>query len=214
MSFRYTLQADTGRLIGHFGITHVLSYYETDREFGPTESISAICTKPNERVLDEFRWGLLPFWARNAVQADGLAILANKSFDYLLKRQRCVIPCSAYYRYVPGQGKRKPERVLLHKGELLAMAGVYDVRISPQGEELRTCTILSVPALASGREEQLPILLTPEQTDRWLAPDYLDKRAVRDMVETIAETQPKWLPQRSGEPEGAERDSGWQPFPA
>lgn len=215
MSYRITLQADAGQLTGHFGVTQVLAYYERNIERGPTEYITAICAKGKERVLDEFRWGLLPFWARNSVQADGVSILANRSFDYLLRRQRCVIPCSTYYRFVPEQRKRKAERILLHRGSSLPMAGVYDVRISPLGEELRTCTILTTRSSAPGREEDVPMLLGPEQIDAWLSSDHLDKRSIRDLVERIADAQPKSLRYAAGEPVvDAGGDGGLQPFPA
>ncbi|GAA3403529.1 SOS response-associated peptidase [Paenibacillus hodogayensis] len=213
MSYRFTLQADARLLTEHFGVTQLLAYIESEREYAPTGYVSAICGRGQERVLDEFRWGLLPFWARNAVHADGLSILGNKSFDYLLKRQRCVIPCSAYYRHVPEQGRKKAERVLLLQGQPLALAGVYDIRISPQGEELRTCTILSVTSAAPGRDEQVPIVLGPEQTEAWLSAEFMDKLGVRDMVETIVDAQPRNLTYPYGEP-AAEEGEGLQPFPA
>ncbi|WP_158606774.1 SOS response-associated peptidase family protein [Paenibacillus ginsengarvi] len=215
MSYRFTLQADASRICDHFGVTQLLAYVQSDRDYVPTGSVSAICLKGGQRVLDEFRWGLLPYWAKTAVQTDGRSLLNNKSFGYMLKRQRCVVPCSAYYKVVPAERRnRAPYAVMLHEGEQpLAMAGVYDVRISPQGEELRSCTILSVPSSAPGFEEDVPMLLGPKQMEAWLSPAFMDAEEVRDLVETIAERQPK--PQLRALPQAA-KDEGESiyPFPA
>lgn len=213
MTYRLTLHADAERLAGHFGVTRVDAYRPLDRERSPTETIAAIHSSAKERVLDEFRWGLLPFWAKSSVQADGLSILANKSFHGLLKRNRCVIPCSLYCRFVPERGRRKEERILLHSGGTLAMAGVYDVLHGTQGELLRTCTILSVRTAAPERDEDVPMLLNERQMEAWLSTDYMEKRAIADLLETIADAQPKSLPHLSDL--SAEKDkSGLRPFPA
>jgi putative SOS response-associated peptidase YedK len=214
MNYRFTLQAEVRQLTGRFGVTQVLAYCERDREKRPTDYIAAVYTQGIDRVLDEFRWGLLPFWAKNSVQADGLTMLANKSFDYGLKRQRCVIPCSSYSRYIPEQGRRKAEQLMLHQGEMLAMAGVYDIRLSPQGEELRACTILSVRKAAPGQDEDVPILLGAKQIEAWLSPDFMDKRSVIDLVEAIAESQPKSLLLPAGAAVTGGSEGGLEPFPA
>lgn len=216
MSYRFTLRADAGRLVDLFGVTQMLCYVESDREYVPTGYVTAICGKGKERVLDDFRWGLLPFWAKNAVQAGCRSVLDNKSFDYMLKRQRCVIPCSTYFRLMPSPNKkRKPQMLTLHTSDTpLAMAGVYDVRISPQGEELRTCTILSVFSAGPQFEEEVPMLLGEKQIEAWLSADFLDSRGVRDLVEAIAESQPKPLMHPGLETENAGSGEGLQPFPA
>lgn len=206
MNYRFRLEADLGELTERFGVTRVLFYYESSREKGPTESIAAIRSHGRERTLDEFRWGLMPFWARDAIQADTLSVLRNKSFDYLLKRQRCVIPCNAYYRVWPDDPKRRPEHVLYRQRDALAMAGLYDVWSSPQGYEMRTCTILSVRSSEPDRDEYVPMLLGPEQVEAWLAPEFMDKPDIEMMVESIAESQ-KWLIRRLLEdPASAESD--------
>ncbi|PYI49933.1 SOS response-associated peptidase family protein [Paenibacillus flagellatus] len=204
MNYRFTLQADVGRLTERFGVTQVLAYYESEREKAPTGNVAAICSKGNERMLDEFRWGLMPFWAKDSVQADARSVLGNKTFDYLLKRQRCVIPCTTYYRVVPEDGKKSgPDRIVLHEGDSLGMAGIYDVWVSPQGEELRTCTILSMEQAAPGREEQVPMLLGEEQIEEWLDGAYKDKDDVERLLETIAARQPRLRPLPSGYPAAA-----------
>ncbi|MEF3306060.1 SOS response-associated peptidase family protein [Paenibacillus sp. GYB003] len=216
MSYRFTLQADARSLIDRFDVTQLLAYVESDREYAPTEAVFAISGKENERILDEYRWGLLPYWAKNAVQADSRSVLNNKSFDYLLKRQRCVVPCSAYYRLEPARRRnREPQPIMLHSGDRpLAMAGVYDVRISPNGEELRACTILSVHSAAPGFEEEVPMLLADRQIDAWLSADFLSKREICDLVETIADAQPRTLVRPGAVPAPADGEGGWQPSPA
>jgi putative SOS response-associated peptidase YedK len=191
MSYRLVLHADVHELTDRFHVTQVLAFHERNSEIAPTGLIPAIFGKQSERLLDECRWGLMPYWAKASVQADTRSVLTNKSFDYMLKRQRCIIPCSSYYSVTPGQRGRKQEHRLLHKGRLLAIAGVYDLYKNPYGEELRTCTILSVPARSAGQDGPVPMLLSPAQMDAWLSTEFLAKGDLVEMVEDIAAIQPE-----------------------
>lgn len=190
MSYRLALHADVHDLTERFQVTQVLAFHERNSEIAPTGLIAAIYGKERERRLDEFRWGLMPYWAKASIQADTRSVLTNKSFDYMLKRQRCIIPCSSYYSLTPERRRRRPERLLLHEGHMLAIAGVYDVYKNPLGEELRTCAILSVPSRSLHQEGLVPMLLNPAQTDAWLSTEFLDKSTLVEMIEDMAAIQP------------------------
>lgn len=199
MHYRLTLPTDVHELTERFGVTQVLAYCKRESNSGPGDFVPVIYGQGNERLLDEYRWGLVPFRSKYAVLADSVSVLANKAFDYLLKRRRCVIPCSAYYRFYPERSRQQSEYALLLSDEAMALAGIYDVRISPQGEEERACAILSACAVAPGREENVPVVLAPKQIDDWLATSFLDDRAVKDMVEALTDSQPKHLRNTAGD---------------
>ncbi|MFE5319648.1 SOS response-associated peptidase family protein [Paenibacillus sp. NPDC056579] len=197
MCDRFILHADLDELNERYGITRALSYYSHQNNRLPNESIAAITQKDSVRTLDEYRWGLMPFWARDSVLADNLNVFRNRAFDYLVKRQRCVIPGSSFDRVTWLNPKKEAvDRYIAQDGRTFAMAGVYDVWKGSLGEELRTCTIVTRKRTDddTGSEVRVPILFDEEQVEAWLDPKRFDKTALMHWLESIQSPQFQKLP--------------------
>ncbi|WP_248925826.1 SOS response-associated peptidase [Paenibacillus hamazuiensis] len=165
-----SIGADVRQLTEQFRIDNVLFYSAGRREISPTESLSAILVRKNERQLDEFRWGLMPFWAKDSVWLDSRAILEKRAFQRILKKQRCVIPSSGFY-ITQTENKRTVRVKLTMRGGTFGIAGLYDVWRSSSGDELRTCTMLMTEAnpLVAPYMNRMPAILGPEEVELWLA---------------------------------------------
>lgn len=197
MCNRLNLQADVSELTDSFGVSRVLFYYANQRSLVPNESIAVIRTKENERTLDECRWGLMPFWAQDANRADISTVFEKRAFDHLLKRQRCVVPASSFDQVtVLSKKQEKVRRFVMPSRATFGMAAVFDEWNGSFDEELRTCTILTrrVWNDAQGLEEQVPVILNPEQIERWLSPDLFDKQLVQELVDSIEKPALRELP--------------------
>lgn len=197
MCDRYTLTAELSELSYRFQISRTMFYFVNQRSMRPQEPISVISVKHQERTLDEFRWGLMPFWAQDSIHADYHSIFEKRAFDHLLKRQRCIIPGSSFDRVTPlNRKEEKVNRYIMHDGQTFAMAGVYDVWCGSFGEELRTCSILTrqVRNNETGREETVPFILNDEQADTWLDPDLFDKDVIYRWMKTLKSPALRELP--------------------
>jgi putative SOS response-associated peptidase YedK len=210
------LPPDSVKLAERFGVAAWTADPSRDRFRTPGDPIWAITNNDDARMMQPIRWGLVPSWSKWSVQTDSGAALANPSFRYLLKRRRCLIPVSAYSRIVP-EHRRQPraEYKLLYSGgePPFAVAGIYDVRIAPSGEVLHCCAILTVPASGPGREEHMPMVLTPALIGAWLSGVFLDDSAVDDLVETLADRQPKHLRDSLSDESGLESEEELRPIP-
>lgn len=165
--------ADAFELTERFRLDRIIAHTSDRYEIAPTEHLSGIVVRNNERVLDDFRWGLMPFWAKDSVFSDCTAMLEKRAFHYIVKKQRCVIPCTGYYVTERREGGDRPVRVTLHERAVFAVAGLFDVwESSYSGEELRTCTLLTISAnrAVSAYQEWMPLILKDEDIDRWLDP--------------------------------------------
>ncbi|MFD0681368.1 MULTISPECIES: SOS response-associated peptidase [unclassified Paenibacillus] len=168
-----SMLADVSQVTEQFKIDNVLSYLSNRYEISPTQSVSAIVVRDNSRQLDEFRWGLMPFWGKNSVCMDSRSITDKKVYKLILKKQRCVIPCSGFYVTKTEKKNTQWIKFTMNTGTF-GIAGLYDVwRSSFDGEELRTCTMLMTEAnsLIAPYQEQMPSILEPDDVEQWLQPD-------------------------------------------
>ena len=127
--------------------------------------------------LSALRWGLVPFWAKDAAigrrlinaRLDGLA--DKPAFREALTRRRCLIPASGFYEWgVDAAGKKQPFFVRPRGEPLLAIAGLWERWRAPSGEPLETCVIVTTEANATLApiHDRMPVVLTRAAQDVWL----------------------------------------------
>jgi putative SOS response-associated peptidase YedK len=185
MCHSISMLADVNEIMKQFRIDRLLSYNSNRYEVRPTESVSAVMmNKKGERLLDEFRWGLMPFWAKDAVRGDRDSIFTNVVFERIVKKQRCIIPCSGFYVSVT-EGKETQWIKFKMRSGTFGIAGLYDVWRAPSGEEeLRTCMMLMTEAnsLVSPYHGKMPAILDQDQVEMWLQPEMRDSRLLRSIL--------------------------------
>ncbi|MFC3843389.1 SOS response-associated peptidase [Paenibacillus sp. GCM10012304] len=188
MCHSVSILADVNDVMKQFRIDRLLSYTANRYEVVPTESVSAVMiNRKGERLLDEFRWGLMPFWAKDAVCGERDSIFTNTAFERIIKKQRCILPCSGFYIRVT-EGKETQWVKFKMRSGTFGIAGLYDVWRAPSGEEeLRTCMMLMTEAnpLVSPYHGSMPAILDQEQADKWLDPDMKDSRLLRSFLRPV-----------------------------
>lgn len=188
MCHSVSILADVNDVMKQFRIDRLLSYTANRYEVVPTESVSAIMiNRKGERLLDEFRWGLMPFWAKDAVCGERDSIFTNTAFERIIKKQRCILPCSGFYVRVT-EGKETQWVKFKMRSGTFGIAGLYDVWRAPSGEEeLRTCMMLMTEAnpLVSPYHGHMPAILDQEQAEKWLDPELKDSRLLRSFLRPV-----------------------------
>ncbi|QHW31570.1 SOS response-associated peptidase [Paenibacillus rhizovicinus] len=164
-----SITAASSELTERFELDNVLFHTSSRYEIQPTESISAIIHLKNERVLDEFRWGMVPYWAKDSVRMDSLQLFEKPIYDRIANKQRCVIPCNGFY-VTRTEGKEVQRVKITMRSGTFAIAGLYDVFRPASGEEMRTCTMLMTKAngLIAPYQPQMPAILEQEDISDWL----------------------------------------------
>ncbi|NBD27535.1 SOS response-associated peptidase [Paenibacillus glycinis] len=163
------ITAASSELTERFGLDNVLFHTSNRYEIHPTESVSAIIHHKNERVLDEFRWGMVPYWAKDSVRMDSMKLFEKPIYERIANKQRCIIPCTGFY-VARTEGKEVHRVKITMRSGTFAVAGLYDVFRQASGEEMRTCTMLMTKAngLIAPYEPQMPAILEPEDISDWL----------------------------------------------
>jgi putative SOS response-associated peptidase YedK len=164
----------------------------------PTQDVAVIFDE-SPRTLSAAKWGLIPSWSKDPsigarmINARAETLDEKPSFRGLLKKRRCLIPADGFYEWRKNADETKtPMRITLASGEAFALAGLWDVWKTPEGEWLKTCTIITTEpnALMAPIHNRMPAVLTREAEAEWLNkanddPGYLKSLLVPYPVEAM-----------------------------
>ncbi len=133
-----------------------------------------------ERELAEVRWGLIPFWVREAtigarmINARAEDIAEKPAFCAALKLRRCLVLADGFYEWQATPGRKVPWRIALKDGEPFAFAGLWEHwREAPDGVPIESCTIVTTSANQLVRElhDRMPVILPADAYPAWLGED-------------------------------------------
>ncbi len=132
-----------------------------------------------KRELSLLRWGLVPFWAKdtkiayNTINARAEEAAAKPAFREAMKKRRCLVPADAFYEWKRLEPRTKqPFAVALKSGKPFAFAGLWESWWPKDGEALETFTILTTDPneVMEPIHNRMPVILEPDDYDRWLNP--------------------------------------------
>jgi len=169
-------------------IFHARPAAEIDGErfnVAPTDEVAAVVEHHGERVVDAFRWGLVPFYATSPkgaarlINARAETVEHSPAFRTAFVRHRCIVPADAFYEWRrerdPATGRTirsEPFAIRRTDGEPLALAGLWSGWRDPEtAARLYTCTILTTDPneLVARIHDRMPVILDPGDWDAWLS---------------------------------------------
>jgi putative SOS response-associated peptidase YedK len=144
----------------------------------PSQPILAVANdRPDQ--YDHFLWGLIPPWAKDPTignkmcNARGETISEKNGFRNAYKRRRCLIPADGFYEWKlqPDGKSKQPMYIRMKSGRPFALAGLWETWRDDQGAELRSATIITTRAnaLIASMHDRMPVILKPQDFQRWLA---------------------------------------------
>lgn len=144
----------------------------------PTQPV-AVVTNEKPQELTFYQWGLIPSWTKDPsigsrmINARSESAAEKPAFRAAFKRRRCIIPADGFYEWQARSGGKAPLFIHLGERELFGMAGLWEVWHSPEGDEVRTCTILTTDAndFMQPIHNRMPVILRRDDYALWLSPD-------------------------------------------
>src|SRR5699024_11782261 len=85
-----------------------------DRNVTGVQTCALPISESDRRRIEPFRWGLLPFWAKekkmgySLINARSETIDSKKSYKHYVKNQRCLIPASRFYEWKGEKANKTP----------------------------------------------------------------------------------------------------------
>ncbi len=153
--------------------------FEPRYNIAPTDEVIVIRQR-EEREAGYVRWGLVPHWSKGPasgarmINAKAETLAEKPAFRSLLATHRCLIPADGFYEWRTGSdGRKEPLDMSLRTGGLFAFAGLWAAWRQPNGDWLRSCTIITTRPneLVADVHDRMPVILPVEAEDDWLDPD-------------------------------------------
>lgn len=178
MCGRFALHHSTEQVLERFGVQRVLFPLTAHYNIAPSQRIAVITQgkETGERYLEGYKWGLVPFWARDPIVGQRLInaraeTLAEKpAFKHALTRRRCIIPASGFFDWKKEGDERLPQYVRPREGPLFAFAGLWEEWLTPEGWPLRTCVLITAETkrLLAPLRNRMPAILRAADEAAWL----------------------------------------------
>jgi putative SOS response-associated peptidase YedK len=158
---------------------------------GPSASILGARDRHGELVLSEFLWGLLPGWcddpkaATRAFNARAESVATKPMFRQAFQRRRLLVPVDGFYEWasVPGSKRKQPYFFERSDGDPVVLAGLWEYW-ARDGDERRTATVLTSRAGPDMPvHDRQPVVLEPQDWERWLDPDSDDAALLGELLE-------------------------------
>lgn len=153
----------------------------------PTQEIPVIV---NNGQLAMFKWGLIPFWAKDPTIGDKMinaraeTVEEKPSFKTSLQRKRCLILADGFYEWKKEGSAKRPHRIILKNKELFGFAGLWDTWKSREGDIINSCSIITTTPneLMVGIHNRMPVILSRDAEQLWLNQGIVDSGFLKSLL--------------------------------
>ncbi|MEY2452389.1 MAG: hypothetical protein QOD92_1963 [Acidimicrobiaceae bacterium] len=186
MCGRFVSSSPPDELAKYFDVEAVAeTVFEPNYNVAPSLDVFVVVETGGMRRLDSFRWGLVPFWAKDPttgnkmINARAESVAVNNAYKRAFTKRRCLIPADGFYEWkqVPGQKAKQPYFIHRTDGEPMAFAGLWEIwRPADDAERttdpLRSCTIITGEPneKVADIHDRMPVMLPPSAWEAWLDP--------------------------------------------
>ncbi|MCR2804932.1 SOS response-associated peptidase [Paenibacillus soyae] len=197
MCGRYTVTVTLEELMVRYmiGETNV-PFHRPKYNVAPGQQVLAVISDGSgKNRLGELKWGLVPPWADDPkvgymmINARSETAAEKPAFKGPLQRKRCILPADGFYEWKALQGGKgkQPMRFTLKTKSVFSLAGLYETWVSPSGEKLSTCTVLTTKPneIVAPVHDRMPVILRPEHEAAWLSRENRSIQALMSMLEPL-----------------------------
>jgi putative SOS response-associated peptidase YedK len=118
------------------------------------------------------------------INARAETVATNRSFQPSFENHRCLVVADGFFEWKREGAAKKPYYIHLKNGDPMGFAGLYNNWISPEGEEICTCTIVTTDAndALADIHERMPVIAPAEDYGLWLDPSLHDKETLLPLL--------------------------------
>ena len=197
MCGRYALATpvdDLQRRFGFAGRPNLAPNYNV----APTRAAPVLRRRADDggRELALVRWGLVPAWSEgpdsrfSMLNARAETVATKPAYRAAFRQRRCLVPADGFYEWQKRDGRKQPYFIHPKDGEPMAFAGLWERWASHDGQQvIESFTIVVTDAnkLVRPIHDRMPVILAPDDFERWLDPTAADGRAL------LKPCPPEWL---------------------
>lgn len=187
-------------MCGRYSFTKVPAEDRTVRPDGQPETLKAryniaptqynpIIPAHDSSKVHYYRWGLVPHWAKDPaigykmINARAESLDQKPAFRNLIARNRCLVLADGFYEWQKRPEGKQPMRICLKDEDRMYFAGLHDLWIGPEGQQIHSYTIITTEPneLMLDIHDRMPVIFSPTAARQWIAPT-LPKQEVLRML--------------------------------
>ncbi len=209
MCGRFVLISDLSIVTEEFDIREIVGDYRISANVLPGQHIAVVIHDGVNRLV-QFRWGLIPSWAKDAsisrklINARAETLAEKPSFRNAFKKRRCLIIADGFYESLKEGKKKVPFYFRLKSGKPFGFAGLYETWVSLEGQTINTCTIITTEPndVILPVHNRMPVIVPKDKKSFWIDPAVQNKAHLSSILqpypseemEAISLTSPVYTP--------------------
>ena len=153
---------------------------ESRYNIAPSQQVPVFVGGEDGVAVHLMRWGLVPSWARDTkiaystINARAETLAEKPAFRGAWRaHRRALVPASGWYEWKAVGTVKQPYFISADDdGNPLMFGALWERWRDPQGADLHSCTVITVPALPELKavHERMPLVLDPAQWPAWIDP--------------------------------------------
>lgn len=180
-----------------------MSALKPNYNLSPTQLSPVVHVNQGGPGVNMFRFGLVPFWAKDVaaaskyslINAKGEEIESKRSYADPFKKRRCIIPLSGFYEWKNETGQPKRPFAIQRKDKtIMSVAGVWEHWIDKADakKEIYSFSIITTSANSFMEKihHRMPVILEAKDEEAWLDPDLQDVERLKKFLVPCPST---WL---------------------
>lgn len=199
MCGRFVATQTPQQLAAFFGATTQEEPTQPNYNVAPTTEVLGVVAHDGQRVIESFRWGLVPSWAKDIsigskmINARAETLADKPSFKGLFRHRRLLVPMDGFYEWQKALSGKIPMFIRRTDGAPVVVAGLWSVwkepGSSPDEPWLHTCTLITTQANADMApvHDRMPVILDPKDWDEWLDPRNDDVAELAQLLRPAAD---------------------------
>lgn len=182
MCGRYSFSTSREKLQQQFPQVKVGETLELNYNMAPTQR-GYVITDEQPQQLQQFVWGLIPFWAKDRkigsrlINARAESIAEKPSFRDAVRKRRCWVLADSFYEWKKVDGKKQPYRIYSPAEDMLVLAGIWEVW-RKEGEPVFSYSIITTSPNTEMApvHDRMPVVLADRDQQRaWLETEPLEE---------------------------------------
>ena len=174
MCGRFAVYSSAEAIASYAKALQKIQKWDPNFNISPGTMVPIIYNDASNRLLTTMRFGLIPFWAKDEkfasklINARSESIADKPSFRYAFEKRRCLIVANGYYEWE--KSSKKPYYFYNPEQEIIFFAGIWESWKSPNGEIIKTCSIITKPAAENINHihHRMPVILNFPEAENWL----------------------------------------------
>jgi putative SOS response-associated peptidase YedK len=190
MCGRFVQKSERRIITEEFYILDFLSDVFVSYNVSPGQNAGVIINE-GKNLYSLFKWGLVPSWSKDKksgykmINARAETVAQKPSFRSAFAARRCLVPADGFYEWKKSGSVKVPFYIFSKTGHPFSLGGLWETWQEPDGNLLKTFTIITTEANASLKNihDRMPVIVPPDKRSRWLDGNIKQKGKLLDMLE-------------------------------